>query len=283
MSFEPVSGFCIATADQSRSVLLYSRQPAEELTGVAVGACDEPGSSLQLLQVLLQIKHGVQPRGYTAMDDSSDAFLVTDDQALRRRRGVRGFPHRYDLGEEWRQWTGLPFVYSRWYARKGLDPADSLLLEDSLYVGMEDGVQALFDESEPRDDVLMLPKDVSEYIRGFRFFMGLSEYKSVDLFRQYLQQTGARGPVARSGGCGMAKVTERCYEQTGRTAFICDFSPTRSGEPDAVRQAAIDADFISVAYNPGRAVRVNSAMLAAAIKRADWGRRYCVYPWPPAT
>ena len=64
----------------------------------------------------------------------------------------------------------------------------------------------------------------------------------------------------------MAKVTERCYEQTGRTTFICDFSPPRSGEPDAVRQAAIDADFISVAYNPGRAVRVNSAMLAAAIK-----------------
>ncbi len=64
----------------------------------------------------------------------------------------------------------------------------------------------------------------------------------------------------------MAKITERCYEQTGRTTFICDFSPTRSGEPDAVRQAAIDADFISVAYNPGRSVRINSAMLAAAIK-----------------
>lgn len=186
--FEPVSGFGISTVDESRSVLLYSRRPIDRLTGVTVGVCDEPGSSLQLLQVLLQVKHGVQPRGYTAMDDSSDAFLVTDDQALRRRRGARGYPHRYDLGEEWRQWTGLPFVYARWYVRKGLDPTDALLLEDALYVGMEDGVQALFDESEPRDDVLMLPKDVSEYIRGFRFFMGLSEYKSVDLFRQYLEQ-----------------------------------------------------------------------------------------------
>ncbi len=64
----------------------------------------------------------------------------------------------------------------------------------------------------------------------------------------------------------MAKVTDRCYEQTGRAAFICDFSPPRTGEADPLRQAAIDADFISVAYNPGRAVRVNSAMLAAAIK-----------------
>ena len=191
--FEPVSGFCIATADQSRSVLLYSRTPIEELTGVTVGVCSESGSSLQLLQALLQTRFQVRPEGYGAMDDTCDAFLVTDDQALRRRRGVRGYPHRYDLGEEWRRWTGLPFVYSRWYGRKAMDPSDALLLEDALYVGMEDGVQALFDESEPRDHVLMLPKDVSEYIRGFRFFMGLSEYKSVDLFRKCLEQIDPQG------------------------------------------------------------------------------------------
>ena len=64
----------------------------------------------------------------------------------------------------------------------------------------------------------------------------------------------------------MAKIRERCYEATGRTTFICDFSPPRTGEAEVMQQAAIDADFISVAYNPGRAVRVNSAMLAAAVK-----------------
>ena len=65
----------------------------------------------------------------------------------------------------------------------------------------------------------------------------------------------------------MVKITERCYEAAGRTCFICDFSPPRAGDAALLRQAAIDADFISVAYNPGRAVRVNSAMLAAAIKQ----------------
>ena len=65
----------------------------------------------------------------------------------------------------------------------------------------------------------------------------------------------------------MTKVTERCFETTGRAAFICDFSPPRSGDTSVLQQADIDADFILVAYNPGRAVRVNSAMLAAAIKQ----------------
>ena len=65
----------------------------------------------------------------------------------------------------------------------------------------------------------------------------------------------------------MAKVIEKCHEATGHTSFICDFSPPRSGDSSVLQQADIAADFISVAYNPGRAVRVNPAMLAAAIKQ----------------
>ncbi len=65
----------------------------------------------------------------------------------------------------------------------------------------------------------------------------------------------------------MAKVTDRSFEATGLPCLICDFSPPRSGSATAVEDAAgIAADFISVGYNPGRAVRTNSAMLAAAIR-----------------
>ena len=68
----------------------------------------------------------------------------------------------------------------------------------------------------------------------------------------------------------MATVTSRCFEATGRPCFICDFSPPRSGAHPAIDVPAlrsIGADFISISYNPGRAVRVNSAMLAAFIKQ----------------
>ena len=65
----------------------------------------------------------------------------------------------------------------------------------------------------------------------------------------------------------MVRVVDSCYESTGRPGFICDFSPPRSGSISEARRADIPADFISVAYSPGRAVRANSAMLAAAIRR----------------
>ena len=70
-----------------------------------------------------------------------------------------------------------------------------------------------------------------------------------------------------AGGQTVVRVVDSCYESTGRPGFICDFSPPRSGSISEARRADIPADFISVAYNPGRAVRANSAMLAAAIRR----------------
>ncbi len=69
----------------------------------------------------------------------------------------------------------------------------------------------------------------------------------------------------------MVCVVDCSYESTGRAGFICDFSPPRSGNISEAMRADIPADFISVAYNPGRAVRVNSVALAASI-RQETGR-----------
>ncbi len=190
---KPVSGFCIATTEKAMSVLLYSQKPIEELGGASIGLPDNAETPQRLLQVLLSLKYQVQPGEYVPMTEPHEAFLISDDPALRRRLGARGFPHRYDLGEEWFRWTGLPFVFYRWVARKDMGDADFLLLEDTLYVGLEEGVESLFHESDPRDKLLMLPKEVVEYIQGHRFFVGLSERKAIDLFRGYLKQLNLEG------------------------------------------------------------------------------------------
>ena len=65
----------------------------------------------------------------------------------------------------------------------------------------------------------------------------------------------------------MVKVTGCCYEVTGRPAVICDISPPRSGNPAALPDFFPAADFLLVGYCPGRAVRADSAMVAAQIQR----------------
>jgi methionine synthase / methylenetetrahydrofolate reductase(NADPH) len=67
----------------------------------------------------------------------------------------------------------------------------------------------------------------------------------------------------------VAKVTEIAAAQPDKTTFICDFSPPRGASPELLADAhLLEADFICVAYNPGKAVRVDSAAAASEIKRA---------------
>ncbi|MCL0028702.1 methylenetetrahydrofolate reductase [Dehalococcoidia bacterium] len=65
----------------------------------------------------------------------------------------------------------------------------------------------------------------------------------------------------------MAKVTEQLASMVDRVSIVCDVSPPRGGDASLLSDTAtLDADFISIAYNPGLSVRVNSAMTAAWIK-----------------
>ena len=184
--FQPLAGFCTASIRKAGSSVLYSERPIENLTGARIGAGDRDPTSLRLLRVLLSLKHQVQPESYTTMEEPYEAFLLTGNQALRHRRGARGYPHRYDLGEEWHEWTGLPFVFFRWLARRDMDPKEIVLLEDTLYVGHEQWFNNLYLMSGPRDDLRMLPKDILEHVQGLRYFIGVQEERAMALFREKL-------------------------------------------------------------------------------------------------
>ena len=185
---QPVAGFCVASTQKTGSIFLYSTKPMAELHKARIGVTDAAATAVRLLDVLLRVQHQVQPAAYVSLQDAYDAFLLIGNDGLRRRGGARGFAYTYDLGAEWHAWTGLPFVFSRWVVRQDVDPTARALLQDTLYVGLEVGVEALQGIAEPREDLLMLPRDIVRYIRNFRYYMGASEQQALDLFRHYLQR-----------------------------------------------------------------------------------------------
>ncbi len=66
----------------------------------------------------------------------------------------------------------------------------------------------------------------------------------------------------------MTKMTDLLTSAQGRPVFLCDFSPPRGADASALQDAAsLEADALCVAYAPGKSVRADSAMLAAAIKQ----------------
>ena len=65
----------------------------------------------------------------------------------------------------------------------------------------------------------------------------------------------------------MVKVIDKIARERGGFLFICDFSPPRGSAPELLASAKdLDADWISVAYNPGKSTRLNSAIAAHWIK-----------------
>jgi chorismate dehydratase len=185
-SFEPLGGFCIATTERARSILLFSRAPVEELGGRVVGVTDETSTSARLLRVLLRHRYGIVEPRYVGLDEAHDAFLLIGDGALKQRRGVPGYPHRYDLGEVWRRWTGLPTVFALWIVRKSVPQAEKEALREAIAHSIQEGWGQWEELAAQRPHLGMTAADVEEYLTGFSFVVGPPEREAISRFRSLL-------------------------------------------------------------------------------------------------
>ena len=58
------------------------------------------------------------PPDLPAMLRDADAALLIGDEAIRAYWEPPSHLHTYDLGTEWKAWTGLPFVFAVWAVRR---------------------------------------------------------------------------------------------------------------------------------------------------------------------
>lgn len=105
------------------SVTLFSKVAWPEVRRIALDVGSR--TSAALTQILSRKRYGVRPElvplpmDAVAEDVDADAVLLIGDRAMRAC--LPGFAYAYDLGQEWHEWTGLPFVYALWAVREGVD------------------------------------------------------------------------------------------------------------------------------------------------------------------
>lgn len=173
----------IATIGAVKTVLLFSwMADPRELDGVRIALSDESATSAELVKILarefwrVQPRYSVEPQNLEAMLRRAAAALLIGDGALvesAHRRDIpgRGQPYVFDLGDEWLKWTGLPFVFALWAARR---PALPLIRElgvvEALYASKAEGlahIPAIAQAYAPR---LGLPPGVlSKYLYDLRY------------------------------------------------------------------------------------------------------------------
>lgn len=103
-----------------RSIYLFSQVPWEELDGKRVLLTAFSLTSVHLVQFLLQ------DRGVIYLSEAqgpAQAELLIADDAIRRFYEKRD-PYVYDLGQLWKERTGLPFVFALWVVRREVFAAD---------------------------------------------------------------------------------------------------------------------------------------------------------------
>ena len=123
-----------------RSVMLFSRRPAESLDAARVLVSRSSMTSVALLRLLFENVWKSTPSFVPAdaeitdlartKHEAHDARLIIGDAALLLSSGASelaaDYPYVYDLGAVWKDWTGLPFVFAVWVAQR-TTPVDASL------------------------------------------------------------------------------------------------------------------------------------------------------------
>lgn len=184
-NYSLIPNIAIASRGPVLSVTLFSKKPWTEIRSVAL---DEGSrSSAALVQILLRKRYGVHPSICQLPIDApaeragTDAVLLIGDRAMHAC--LPGFRHSYDLGQEWTEWTGLPFVYAVWAVRDGIELGDT---ERAFVLAKEFGVAHAGEIAQREAPLLGLdPGYCRRYLDTLiRYDLGSAELAGTNRFRE---------------------------------------------------------------------------------------------------
>ena len=183
-------GLCIAATHEVRSVLLVSKVPLRRIRHLALD--ENSRTSVALAKIILSRRYGVEPEcvsqapSVQEMMLDSDAALVIGDPALRVPTADYLI---LDLAWEWRQLTGLPFVFAVWAARAGI-AADGMVpfFDRSLRQGLEN-LDTLIDEAH--EQLGLDSRELREYLTvNLSFHLGEDELAGLRKFHSLAAEMG---------------------------------------------------------------------------------------------
>lgn len=191
-------GLSISSKTSAMSIILQSRVPIAGLSGKTVALTTASATSVVLLRILLELQADVSPhylqfeQGVEDPSGSADAILTIGDFALKQT-DTKDFPHLYDLGGLWHEFTGLPFVFALWqvnYRRtlqKDLETLREILVKSKQY-----GMSRLRELAEAQAERFGIPAEMlNQYWNLLSYDLGDQEQKGLMTFYGYAAEIGA--------------------------------------------------------------------------------------------
>lgn len=123
-----ISDYCIGANDAVNSVFLFSGKPIQQVKSYRPDS--QSRTSNGLARILFKHHWNIQPE---IKEEKADAFVEIGDRTFGKKHQ---YPFAYDLAEEWKKLTALPFVFATWTANKVLDPGFLKEFNESLKYGL---------------------------------------------------------------------------------------------------------------------------------------------------
>ncbi len=173
-----ITSYCIGSVGAVNSVFIFSDLPVQEIKTVKLDP--QSRTSNNLAKVLLKFYFKVEVDFTTDENKVTDAFILIGDRTFGKKEDYK---YAYDMGEEWMNFTGLPFVYAAWVANKPISKSFIEAFDHALKFGLAH-----------RKDVLggltqLANFDLEDYLfNKLDFKLTEEKRKALNLFLDYTQK-----------------------------------------------------------------------------------------------
>jgi chorismate dehydratase len=176
LSVVPSGG--IGSDGPTLTVRIFSSVPLDRIETLA---CDpDSHTSVVLAQIILARRYGLSPR-LTARGEESPSRLLIGDKVVCE--APSGLDYQLDLGQAWKELTGLPFVFAVWTAAPGVDLGD---LPQRLLEAKREGLAHLDEIVEQHAVPRGWPAALARQYLGVNlcFDIAQPQLKAISLFHQ---------------------------------------------------------------------------------------------------
>jgi chorismate dehydratase len=184
-SYQIVSDYCIGADGIVDSVKLYSQVPVAEVTDVLLDY--QSRTSVALARILFEnhwkvkVKFLQSEPGFESGIQGTRAAVVIGDRTFR----LNGkYNYEYDLAHEWKEFTGLPFVFAAWVSKRVLPEEFVRKFNEALRDGVNNIERAVTEEKLPSG----LQREVAlEYLQHrIDYALDQPKKKALALFLSYV-------------------------------------------------------------------------------------------------
>jgi chorismate dehydratase len=179
-----MSDYCIGCEGQVASVCIFSDVPLEQAERVLLDY--QSRTSVELAKLLIKNYWKVDIELVDAAEDfqqhihGKTAGLIIGDRSFEQRKVSK---YAYDLGEAWKNYSGLPFVFAAWISNQPLDADFIRMFNEANAFGVQN-IPKVISTLNFNSSV-----DLEEYFRQYiSYNLDDAKRKALRKFMQYLQK-----------------------------------------------------------------------------------------------